>query len=57
MVLAGKQKRESDSLGMELQRVVTLSMGSGDRVWFLWKSRQCTGSPSLLSSLKNSVNF
>lgn len=39
MVLAGNQKRESDSLGRELQRVVTLYMGSGDRVRVLWKSR------------------
>lgn len=38
MVLAGNQKRESDSLGMELQRVVTLSMGSGDRVWVLGRA-------------------
>lgn len=57
MVLAGNQKRVSDSLGIELQRVVTLYIGSGDRVWVLWKSRQYTGSPSLLSSLKNNVNF
>lgn len=39
----GNQKRASDPLTLELQRVVSCQMGGGTQTWVPWK-RQCINS-------------
>lgn len=38
----GEQKRMSETMGLELQMVVSLQLHAGPRTWILWESNQCS---------------
>lgn len=49
----GGQKSASDPLELELNMIMSGHVGSGNQIWFLWKSNECahlTAEPSLLTT-------